>query len=260
MDCESYHSVYDSPRMARGYAFDRPSVHPHIIRVVRERLQLDVRVRRALDVGCGAGLSTAALAELAGHVFGLEPVPAMLAHTRVVAPGASFVIGGAEHLPFSPHSFGLVTAAGSLNYVDLDLFLPELARVLAPGGVMAIYDFSEGRRFRDDSRLDAWYAAFAERYPPKPGYELDVAAIDYSRFGLRLATYEEFDVAVPMSLSSYLPYVMSETGVEMAVARGAAVEAIRAWCESTLASLFSDTPRDVLFDAYVACVRRDAAA
>ena len=125
---------------------------------------------------------------------------------------------------------------------------------------MAIYDFSEGRRFRDDSRLDAWYAAFAERYPPTPGYELDVTAIEYSRFGLRLATYEDFDVAVPMNLSTYLPYVMSETGVEMAVARGGAEEAIRTWCGDTLASVFNDAPRDVLFDAYVACVRLDAAA
>jgi SAM-dependent methyltransferase len=260
MDFESYHSVYDSPRMARGYAFDRPPVHPHIIRAIRARLQLDARVHRALDVGSGAGLSTAALEPLADRVIGLEPAPEMLAHSRVVAPGAAFVVGRAEHLPFLAGTIDLVTAAGSLNYVDLGVFLPELVRVLAPGGVLAIYDFSAGRRFRDDPRLNTWYAAFAERYPPKPGYELDVTAIEYARRGLRLDSYEEFDVAVPMTLATYLPYVMSETGVEMAVARGAAEDEIRAWCEGTLASVFNEAPRDVLFDAYVACVRRDASA
>jgi SAM-dependent methyltransferase len=180
----------------------------------------------------------------------------MLAYGHDVAPGASFIVGRAESLPFAAGSFDLVTAAGSLNYVDLDLFLPALARVLAPGGVMVIYDFSTGSRFRDDPRLDAWFASFAERYPPRPGYELDVTAIDYGRFSLRLATYEEFDVAVPMSLAAYLAYVLSESGVEMAIARGDTEEEVRAWCEASLAGVFGEEPREVLFAAYVACVTR----
>ncbi|MEU0557189.1 hypothetical protein [Dactylosporangium sp. NPDC006015] len=51
-------SVYDSERLAAAYAFDRPPVHQQILRSAR----LDRRARRALDVGRGAGLSTAALA------------------------------------------------------------------------------------------------------------------------------------------------------------------------------------------------------
>ena len=110
-------SVYDSERLAVGYAFDRPPVHEQILRSAR----LARRADRALDVGCGAGLSTAALAPLARQVVGLEPVPAMLAHRRTVAPRARFVIGRAEWLPFPAESFDLVAAAGSLNYADLPL-------------------------------------------------------------------------------------------------------------------------------------------
>jgi SAM-dependent methyltransferase len=259
MDTGSCLGGYDNPRMASGYAFDRPPVHPHIIRVIRERLQFRASVHRALDVGCGAGVSTAALEPLADQLVGLEPAPSMLAHSRIVAPRAGFVVGRAERLPFRAGSIDLVTAAGSLNYVDLDVFLPELARVLVRGGVLAIYDFSEGRRFRGDDRLDAWYAEFAARYPSEPGYELDVNRVDFARYGLRLNTYEEFDVAVPMTLATYVPYVMSEMRVEMAVARGTAEGEIRAWCEATLARVFGSMPRDVVFDAYVACVRRDRA-
>jgi predicted TPR repeat methyltransferase len=51
-------SVYDSERLAAAYAVDRPPVHQHILRAGR----LVRRAERALDVGCGAGLSTAALA------------------------------------------------------------------------------------------------------------------------------------------------------------------------------------------------------
>jgi SAM-dependent methyltransferase len=249
-------NVYDSLRMAAGYAFNRPPVHPHVVRAIGEHLQLAHRVNRALDVGCGAGLSTAALDPLARTVVGLEPVPIMLRHVRAVAPRAAFVVGQAEQLPFQAETFDLVTAAGSLNYVDLSLFLPEVARVLVPAGVFAIYDFSAGRRLRDNGALDAWYAAFEHRYPPKPGYDLDVRSLEYALSGLRLDGYEEFEVAVPMTLGSYLPYVMSETGVEMAISRGVAETELRNWCESTLREVLDDTPADVLFDAYVACVRR----
>ena len=64
-------SVYDSERLAAAYAFDRPPVHGQILRAAR----LDRQADRALDVGCGAGLSTAALAPLARQVTGLEPIP-----------------------------------------------------------------------------------------------------------------------------------------------------------------------------------------
>ena len=69
--------VYDSARVAAAYVFDRPPVHELILR----RAGLDRRARRALDIGCGAGLSTAALTPYADHVTGLEPVKTMLAHS-----------------------------------------------------------------------------------------------------------------------------------------------------------------------------------
>ena len=242
--------------MARGYAFSRPPVHPQIIRRVREVLGPGAPVARALDIGCGAGLSTAALEPLARSVVGLEPVRAMLAHRHAVAPRASFVAARAEQLPFSSGCFDLVTAAGSLNYVDLRAFLPDVARVLTARGVMVVYDFSAGRRLRDDRRLDAWFGEFERRHPPKPGYELDVRTLPYAEAGLRLASYAEFEVAVPMTRQAYVAYAMSETGVELAVAQGVPEAGIRAWCESSLAGVLGDAPRDVLFDAYVACVRR----
>jgi hypothetical protein len=59
-----------------------------------------------------------------------------------------------------------------------------------------------------------------------------------------------------MTRHAYVAYAMSETGVELAVARGVPEAGIRAWCESSLSGVLTDAPRDVLFDAYMACVRR----
>jgi SAM-dependent methyltransferase len=248
-------SIYASARMAAGYAFNRPPVHPHIIERIRRGRRIERPLVRALDIGCGAGRSTAALEPLAACVVGLEPERGMLAHRRRVAPGASFVVARAEQLPFAAASFGLVTAAGALNYVDLEAFLPELARVLTSRGLMVIYDFSAGRRMEGDGALDAWYAEFERRYPPKPGYDMDVRAIAFERAGLRLESIDPFTVSVPMTAAQYVAYAMSETGVELALASGVPEADIRTWCESTLAGVLSHEPRDVLFDAYVAYVR-----
>jgi ubiquinone/menaquinone biosynthesis C-methylase UbiE len=133
-------SVYDSERLAAAYAFDRPPVHGQILRSAR----LSRQAGRALDVGCGAGLSTAALIPLARQVIGLEPVPAMLAHRKAVAPHARFAVGQAERLPFPARSFDLVAAAGSLNYAHLPSALVEVARVLTRDGTFLLYDFSPG--------------------------------------------------------------------------------------------------------------------
>jgi ubiquinone/menaquinone biosynthesis C-methylase UbiE len=100
---------------------------------------------RALDVGCGAGLSTAALTPLARQVIGLEPISAMLTYRQAVAPRARFVLGQAERLPFPARSFDLVAAAGSLNYTDLPAALAEVSRVLTRDGTFLLYDFSTGQ-------------------------------------------------------------------------------------------------------------------
>ena len=95
-------SIYNSPRLAAGYAYDRPAIHERIIDAAREHLPITNRLGRALDVGCGAGLSTAALESLAETVIGLEPVHAMLAHSRVVAPRAVSSSAGPRGCPSLP--------------------------------------------------------------------------------------------------------------------------------------------------------------
>jgi ubiquinone/menaquinone biosynthesis C-methylase UbiE len=250
--------LYRSPRVAAGYAYARPAVHPRILARVQAALRLDAPLARALDVGCGAGRSTAALEPLARQVVGLDPAVAMLQHRRDVAPGAGFAVGRAECLPFGEGVFDLVTAAGALNYAEADVALPEIARVLTPGGAFVIYDFSAGRRFAGDRRLETWYAEFDARYPEPPGYAMDVVRLPFDRAGLALDRYEKLEALVAMTLDAYLRYVMSETRIELAIAAGAGEMDIREWCGATLARVFGGEPRDVVFDCWFACVRHRA--
>lgn len=248
--------LYDSPRLAAGYAFARPPVHARVIELLATRLGRAEPVARALDVGCGAGLSTGALQGVARGVVGLEPSLVMLRHHAATAPRALFVNGRAEDLPFADATFDMVTAAGALNYVDLARFLPAVARVLAAGGVFVIYDFSSGRRARDDGRLSSWFAEFERRYPFPPGYDLDVQAVDYASAGLHLDTFVPFEVALEITAEAYLDYVLTESNVERAVTSGAAERDVRIWCERTLGPIFDERPLEVVFEGYIALIRR----
>jgi SAM-dependent methyltransferase len=251
-------SVYDSERLAAAYAFDRPPIHEQILRTAR----LDLQADRALDVGCGAGLSTAALAPLARQVIGMEPIPTMLAHRRTVAPDARFAIGQAERLPFAARSFDLVAAAGSLNYADLSSALAEIARVLTQDGAFLLYDFSVGRRSVNGDELAEWFASFEQRFPWPGGWQaLDVRELPLVAHGLRLLDYADVEIRLPMALDAYLRYMLSEVNVDNAIARGAcSAEEAREWCEATLKPVFAGSEVTVLIPGYVATLARTAAS
>ena len=243
-------SVYDSERLAAAYAFDRPSVHGEFV----ASAGLTRHAGRALDVGCGAGLSTAALVPLARHVVGLEPVPAMLAHRRTVAPQARFVIAEAERLPFADASFDLVAAAGSLNYADLPSAFGEVARVLTRDGTFLLYDFSPPRRSVSGGDLERWFSSFEQRFPWPPGWEpFEVRELPLDGYGLRLLRYAEVEARLTMTFDAYLRYMLSETNAEHAIARRAcSAEQIRDWCRETLKAVFTGDEVTVIIPGYSA--------
>jgi SAM-dependent methyltransferase len=249
-------SVYDSERLAAAYAHDRPPIHEQILRSARLDRQADL----ALDVGCGAGLSTAALAPLARQVIGLEPIPTMLVHRQTVAPHAEFVIGQAERLPFAARSFDLVTAAGSLNYADLPSALAEVARVLTGDGTFLLYDFSVGRRSVNGDELAGWFASFEQRFPWPPGWQpFDVRELPLAAYGLRLVDYTDIETRLPMAFDAYLRYMLSEVNVDNAIANGAcSAEEARDWCAETLEAVFADGEVTVVIPGYIATLARTA--
>jgi len=228
--------------MAAGYAQSRPQVHAWVCERLREKTGV---VDRALDIGCGAGISTAALARNARMRAGVEPNHAMLLHSATVAPGAHFVTGQAERLPFADASFEVVAAAGSLNYCELGPALAEIGRVLRTAGMLAVYDFSQGREFEDGPELLHWHGEFKRRYPSPEGKPFEAGG-------------EPFAISLPYSAVRYSDYALTETNVAAAVGAGEPLEAIQTWCRETLADVFGGRVRKVIFRGYLAVKDRPA--
>jgi predicted TPR repeat methyltransferase len=87
--------------VAARYAQARPSLHHHVARLLADRLP---KPRRALDVGCGTGLSTRPLGSFADIVVGIHESEAML-RDRTTGDGQHYVRAVAERLPFRDAAF-----------------------------------------------------------------------------------------------------------------------------------------------------------
>jgi SAM-dependent methyltransferase len=95
-----------------------------------------------LDVGCGTGILARTAAERVGGkgtVTGLDPNPGMLGVAERADPDVNWRQGVAEALPFETATFDrVVSQFAAMFFTDRGLAFEEMARVLAPGGRVAI--------------------------------------------------------------------------------------------------------------------------
>jgi len=94
---------------------------------------------KALDVGCGEGRFCRALKAHGVDVVGIDPTPALLAAARRRDRNGAYLEGRAERLPFGDETFDLVVSYLSLiDIPDIESAIPEMARVLKPGGALLV--------------------------------------------------------------------------------------------------------------------------
>ncbi|MCS5719964.1 class I SAM-dependent methyltransferase [Herbiconiux sp. CPCC 205763] len=115
----------------------------------------DGRQPDVVDVGAGTGKFTAELVERAASVTAVEPDAQMRARLSANLPGVVAVAGTAEAIPLGDDSADVVAFAQAWHWVDVDDASREAARVLRPGGVLALI-----WNIRDDS-VD-WVARLGE--------------------------------------------------------------------------------------------------
>jgi len=99
------------------------------------RWALPVDARRVLDLGAGTGKLTAVLLDLGLDVVSVEPSEQMRAHV----PGRALALAGtAEQVPLPDASVDAVVVGQAFHWFDPVPALAEMARVLRPGGTLAL--------------------------------------------------------------------------------------------------------------------------
>jgi SAM-dependent methyltransferase len=137
--------------VASAYADLRPSYPAEAVRWALAPAGADVAGLRVVDLGAGTGILTELLTGLGADVTAVEPDDAMRAEFARRLPSARLLAGSAEGIPVPGGSADAVLCGQAMHWFNLDLALPEIARVLRPGGVLA------GLWNNDDDRVD-WMA------------------------------------------------------------------------------------------------------
>jgi SAM-dependent methyltransferase len=107
---------------------------------------------RIVDVGCGCGATTSALAQRVGptgRVFGIDVSAPMLARARQIAPAGlpiDFELADATIYPFEPQSFDLLASRfGVMFFAEPVLSFANMRRALRPSGRLAFACWREPR-------------------------------------------------------------------------------------------------------------------
>jgi SAM-dependent methyltransferase len=118
---------------AEEYEATRPSYPDEVLDVLP--LATDATV---LDLGAGTGKLTRVLTRRYAHVIAVEPLDGMRGILERVVPDARTLRGSAEQIPLDDASVDAVFAAQAFHWFDHERAMPEIARVLRPGGVLAL--------------------------------------------------------------------------------------------------------------------------
>jgi SAM-dependent methyltransferase len=91
-----------------------------------------------LEIGAGTGILTRLLAERVDHLTAVEPDDRMRAVLAAADPRVELLTGRAEEIPADASSFDDVIAQSAWHWVDEVRAVPEVARVLRPGGRLSL--------------------------------------------------------------------------------------------------------------------------
>ena len=161
--------------IARLYQDTRPCYPEHIIEFIAATAGLGAG-SAVLEIGCGTGQLTASLARRGFDLTAIDIGPSMIAAAREHVPGVSFHATSFEDFGAADASFDLVICAAAFHWIDPDVKYAKSARLLRPGGWLAVlgnedrYDDPFGAALRamwlvrsDDG---AWVTRGADTAPP----------------------------------------------------------------------------------------------
>ncbi len=213
---------------------------------------------RAVDVACGTGMSTVALAEHAATVVGVDVSAEMMRSARR-APEVRYLLGRAEQLPLRAGTFGAATCCSGVHWFDQPAFFAELHRVLRPSGWVGLYDHYFTGEMPGVPEFGEWLHEALSRYPlparnPQVGDPRSMEPDGFEKIGEEL-----FADDIEMTHAQLTSYQLTISNFVDAAERGTNRAALEAWALESTARLFEGAAtRTVRFLGSITCFRRIA--
>jgi SAM-dependent methyltransferase len=175
---------------ASDYDRYRPDYPDALFDQIAARLMLPTAPHVA-DLGAGTGRATLAMAERGWHVTAVEPGRPMLDILRTRAADAGLLVATvqapAEQTGLGPSTVDLATAAQAFHWFDAPAALAEMARVVRPGGGVALFwnvrDVDASRLLADYDALLGRFGVTADRHRAGPDPATGAAIRAAAAFG-----------------------------------------------------------------------------
>ncbi len=167
---------------------------------------------RAWEAGCGSGQASRDLARVFDAVFATDPSAAQIAQASG-PDNITFAVEPGERCSLPDASVAAVCAAQALHWFDRDAFFAECARVLEPGGLLAVWGYQD---IEPPARLLAAIDAFRDEiaaYWPRERAFVDSA---YAEFDWPFERIEApaFELRADWDLPRLLGYFSSFSAVK----------------------------------------------
>lgn len=255
---ETYKNYFAPKTAAERYAKGRPRFHALVIERVKTYLALREPLPRALDAGCGTGLSSLALRGIAEQVVGIDISAEMLRQASKPG-GLEYILASAENLPLASGEFDLITISQAIHWLDKRKFFAEAGRVLKPNALVVAYDNYFQGKIPDEPGFNDWYnAEFLNNYPvpPRGARAFETQSENQLDFVLE---HEEFNEnIIEFSAREMVDYLVTITNVIAQVENGAqTIEDVYEWLRKSIEPFFGGNRKPFVFINPIWFLRRN---
>jgi ubiquinone/menaquinone biosynthesis C-methylase UbiE len=190
-------------------------------------------------VGCGTGLSTVALKEIADHIIGVDNSAQMIA----LAPRDSqieYFVAPAEKLPVKADYFDLMTISSAFHWIDRGRFFAEARRVLRSHAWLIVYDNAFFGQMQENVDFQSWFQEhFIPKYPSPARPHTAFSTEDSENEGFHFVVQEKYQDLVTFSIGMLVDYLVTQSNIIVTVEGGnEAIENVRKWLTENISPFF----------------------
>jgi len=252
---------YFNPKIAaERYSKGRPDFHGNTIKHIKDYLQLENKLDKALDIACGTGLSTQALLAIVTNVYGTDLSAEML-NLALQKDIIQYSVAPAEQQPFAGNYFDLITVSSGVHWFDISKFLAEANRLLKSKSWLVLYENHFIAEMIGHDGFTHWFPeVYIKKYPsPSRNNSYDWSNENLISKNFCFVTEERFKNSVGFTKKQLALYFTTQSNIIAAVERNETTyEQAEDWLDKELAPFFpnDETTQKINYGNWIKYIQR----